>query len=493
MANRRGICWIRRDLRTYDHRALSLATSIADEVAVLFVFDTEILRHLKPNDRRLTFIRESLVEVNENLAAKGSQLVVRYGNPVEIVPQFAKEFGAAVVVTARDYEPYARTRDEEVSKALAGKGIDFQTVKDSVVFEGGELYSAAGTPFRVYTPYSKAWREKFNSGAPAAGLDNSSIPITEHAEEAKPDATRLAEVKTLAPFCQNWEYSDIGFERQPLVIAPGQKSGKASLKEFALRADKYGELRDFPGENGTSNLSVHFRFGTISIRDAVRHSLNNGTKGADKWLAELIWRDFYQDLIFNHPKVVSEPFQPQYKDLPYPGSEEHYLAWEKGTTGYPIVDAAMRCLNATGTMHNRLRMIVASFLTKDLLVDYRKGEAYFAERLLDFDLASNNGGWQWAASVGADAQPYFRIFSPYLQSVKFDPEGKFMRKWLPELKNAPNEFLHSPATTKPMEMLEHGIVLGETYPFPIVDHSVQRQFALELLGAAKANYEAKNS
>jgi deoxyribodipyrimidine photo-lyase len=244
----------------------------------------------------------------------------------------------------------------------------------------------------------------------------------------------------------------------------------------------YGELRNFPAVDGTSGISVHLRFGTVSIRECVRRALQKDSDGANKWLSELIWRDFYSDILSHRPEVVHTTFDPAYRELVWPGSDEHYQAWEEGMTGYPIVDAAMRCFNKTGWMHNRLRMIVASFLTKDLLVDYKRGEAYFARKLLDFDLASNNGGWQWAASTGCDAQPHFRIFNPYLQSEKFDKEGKFIREWIPELSGLVGKSLHSPTSLE---------ILGTGYPKPIVQHDLMRPKAIELLSSARKEFIQK--
>jgi deoxyribodipyrimidine photo-lyase len=257
-------------------------------------------------------------------------------------------------------------------------------------------------------------------------------------------------------------------------------AGNKALRIFESKIDQYGEARDIPSMDGTSFLSVHLRFGTMSIRELVRTAIQHDSPGAKKWLTELIWREFYQDILANNPQVVSTTFDPLYKDMVWPGLDEHFKAWKQGQTGYPIIDAAMRCFAETGWMHNRLRMIVASFLTKDLLVDYRKGEKYFAKNLLDFDLASNNGGWQWAASVGCDAQPYFRIFNPYLQSQKFDSEGKFIREWIPELAALDAKSIHQPTEME-------AVVCN--YPLPIVDHYVQRKLALDLFGEARKSPE----
>ncbi len=469
---RRALCWIRRDLRLSDHAALAHATSIAEEVAVAFVFDPNILDALEDrDDRRVTFIHRSLQELDRKLHERGSALVVRRGDPLSEIPGLARELGADCVVTARDYEPYARQRDEAVRKLLADQGTDFTTVKDSVVMEPGQVLTQDGGTYRVYTPYSKMWRAHFSPARDAA----------DHA----PDLTKLVPKESIAGASRAWSLEDLGFDEGKLWLEPGEDAALQALSEFSTRAAAYGEKRDFPAGKHTSALSVHFRFGTISIREAVRTALELGSKGADKWLAELIWREFYQDVLFHNPQVVDTTFNPQYAGIEYPGTEEHFRAWCEGRTGYPLVDAAMRCLNQTGWMHNRLRMVVASFLTKDLLVDYRQGEAYFARKLLDFELASNNGGWQWAASVGADAQPYFRIFNPILQSLKFDPDGEFIREWVPELRDLKGKGIHWPLDASSFELLEAGVELGKDYPWPIVHHDLQRPKAIALLESAR--------
>lgn len=474
LARHKALCWIRRDLRLCDHTALAEATNQYEQVAVVFVFDTEILKFLEDSDdRRLVFIHRSLVELDRKLKAQGSMLIVRHGNPVHEIPKLAYELGCGAVFTAKDYEPYAHERDHGVDLRLRELGIQFKSFKDSVVFEGGEVLSQTGTPLRVYTPYGRAWRAKFN-------------PVL-HADERMPNLEHLIPSSDLEQFSCDWRLSALGFHDNSLWLDAGEEAGIQRLNSFRVNISQYGDDRDFPSKSGTSGISVHLRFGTISIRQAVRLALEVGTPGADKWLSELIWREFYQDILFHNPRVVTDTFQPQYNELAYPGDEAWFEAWKLGKTGYPIIDAAMRCFNATGWMHNRLRMVVASFLTKDLLIDYRRGEAYFARYLLDFDLASNNGGWQWAASVGADPQPYFRIFNPYLQSMKFDPDGTFMRQWLPELALLYGKSIHCPSEATGMELAAAGVTLGENYPHPIVDHATQRDQAIALLGAAKRN------
>lgn len=449
----RAICWIRRDLRLTDHRALFQATQAAEGVAVVFIFDPAILDPLDRDDSRVNFIHQSLVEIDQTLSALGSRLVVRHGNPVELIPQLARELQAEAVFTAHDLEPPALERDRKVRVKLTEQGTEFRTCKDHLVRQKSEVLSQTGTPFKVYTPYSKAWKAALNPEKDLA--------------EYTPDLSKLLPAAVLQPWLGPWAIEDIGFKFKEPWLKAGETAAQERLATFLPKMDAYGDQRDFPAVAGTSYLSVDLRFGTISNRELFRQALSRESKGAEKWLNELIWREFYADVLANNPQVVETSFNPVYENLEWPGSDEHFEIWKAGQTGYPIVDAAMRCFAETGWMHNRLRMIVASFLTKDLLVDYKKGEAYFASKLLDFELASNNGGWQWAASVGVDAQPYFRIFNPYLQSVKFDPDGEFIRQWIPELRDLEGEPLHRGESPR--------------YAKPIVDHFVQKDLAIRLL------------
>lgn len=454
-----GICWIRRDLRLEDHAALSRATRDCSSVVVVFVFDRLILDALKDrSDRRVTFIHRSLKELDQNLRAQGSRLCVLVGDPSVEIPQFAAKLGAECVYANRDYEPYANHRDRAVSEALAAMKIEFVSPQDHVIQESAAVRTADGKAFKVYTPFRKAWDERFS---PEMVQEQSvtdgkyaSLPwLDEHGAPGLP------------------ELSEIGFSESDLILEPGRTGGLKQLHAFTSHIDDYVEQRDFPAKNGVSMLSVHLRHGTISTREAFRFALASGSHGAEKWRQELIWREFYQAILADFPFVVEGAFKSEYNQLPWNNYEPHFDAWSEGRTGYPLVDAAMRCLNATGWMHNRLRMVTASFLTKDLLIDWRWGEAYFAEKLLDFDLASNNGGWQWAASTGCDAQPYFRIFNPILQSKKFDPDGEFIRTWVPELAELSNAQIHAPWES------DAAGLFAPNYPRPIVDHFSQRKLA----------------
>ena len=476
----RALVWFRRDLRDFDHAALDHALSEARNVYCAFIFDREILDPLPSRaDRRVEFIRDSLVELAVALAARGGALVVRHARAREEIPRLAAVLDVAAVYANRDYEPLARERDAEVAQALATRGIAFRTFKDQVIFECDEIRTQAGTPFGVYTPYRNAWLRALTP-----------VHLASHATHAGagalavPPATLGGAVPPIAA---------LGFERTNLAatgVAPGMRGGAMAFTQFRARVDRYGDTRDFPALPGTSRLSVHLRFGTVSIRELVAfahaRSLHPGGEGAAKWLAELVWREFYAQLLWHHPHVATRAFQPAYAGLRFPDDAALFAAWRAGQTGYPIVDAAMREINATGYMHNRLRMVAASFLVKDLLVDWRHGERHFADHLLDYDLASNNGGWQWAASTGCDAQPWFRIFNPVTQSRRFDPDGEFIRRHVPELAALDAREIHAPwLVPAPMQRAK-GVVVGRDYPAPIVDHARARKQALALFEAARA-------
>jgi len=462
-----AVSWLRRDLRLDDHPALAKACDVAERVLPVFVFDTQILRNLSNQaDYRVSFIYRSLLELDSRLKQLGSKLHVLYGDPVQVIPRFADKVGASVVVTARDYEPYAFTRDAAVAAELETAGKSMVTVKDHVILEAGEVLSASGSPFRVYTPFARAWQEKFDSGLLR--------PYT-----FEPDVLARTEGNDLG------NLTDYGFQSAEPWLAPGEVAAQQRLTEFRRRIQDYAIERDIPSADATSHLSVDLRFGTISVRRAFAMALENSSNGAAKWYSELVWREFYSHILVHFPHVVTSSFQPQYDSISWPGLPANFDAWKAGQTGYPLVDAAMRHFAATGWMHNRLRMVVASFLVKDLLLDWRLGESYFAERLLDFELASNNGGWQWAASTGCDPQPYFRIFNPVLQSRKFDPDGAYIREHCPELRGYDNLQIHWPHDASEFDQIAAGCRLGSDYPSPIIDHSVQRQIAVRLFEDAR--------
>ena len=474
----RALVWFRRDLRDFDHAALYHALRDAREVFCAFVFDREILDALPTRvDRRVEFIRESLVELDAALRARGGALIVRHGHAREAIPRLAGELGVSAVFANRDYEPAALARDEAVAVGLERCGVALRSFKDQVIFERDEVLTQAGKSFSVFTPYKSAWL------ATLTPHDLKSYPIDRYVDALAHPGERLASgIPALAA---------IGFrgtDLEALGVRAGMSGGAARVRDFRRRIDRYRDARDFPATKGPSYLSVHLRFGTVSIRELAAHahqrSLERGGEGAATWLSELIWREFYAQILWHNPDVVAHAFKPEYDDLAFENDPEKFAAWREGCTGYPIVDAAMRQIATTGYMHNRLRMIAASFLVKDLLIDWRWGERYFADALLDYDLASNNGGWQWAASTGCDAQPFFRIFNPVTQSERFDPAGKFIRRYVPELAALSAARIHAPWRMSREEQRASAVVIGRDYPAPIVDHAKARAAALQLFGTA---------
>jgi len=453
-----------------------MATAASDAVALVFVFDIRILNRLDDrDDRRVTFIHDSLVEIDDELRRRGSRLVVRYGDPVREVVQVASALGVDALYVNRDYEPYAKDRDADIARALASRGIAFHDFKDQVVFDRDQVVTGAGTPYKVYTPYRRAWNQALVS--PLSALP----PDLSH----DPDLDRLLPVEYLDLVSQNLSMERTRFRRNDLWLRPGSSGGTERLDRFVAVMSEYGALRNIAALDATSGLSAHLRFGTLSSRQMLRRARAVGGEGAEAWIGELVWRDFFHMILDHFPHVVRRAFRSEFNEIEWPGDDDAFNAWTRGATGYPIVDAAMRNFNDTGWMHNRLRMIVASFLVKDLLVDWRRGESWFARRLLDFDLAINNGNWQWVASTGADAQPYFRIFNPVEQSRRFDPEGIFIRRHLPELARFSNRAIHFPSSSGSREQEEAGCIIGRDYPAPIVDHAVQRRKALGIYAAAR--------
>jgi deoxyribodipyrimidine photo-lyase len=465
-----ALVWFRRDLRDFDHAALHAALAACERVHCAFVFDTAILDPLPRRDRRVEFIWESVRELKASLESAGGGLHVLHGRAGEEIPRLAARLQVAAVYANRDYEPAAIERDAAVERALAALGIAFHTRKDQVIFELEELRTQTGGTFSVFTPYKNAWLKKLT-------------PFFVKPYPVQPRATRLAPGAPPMPSLEG-----LGFERSNLAalgIPAGMAGGRKLFGEFKRRIAGYGERRDFPALKGPSYLSVHLRFGTVSIRELAGYAWREGGAGAAVWLSELAWRDFYFMILAGRPDVVAHAFRREYDALVFDDAPALWRAWCEGATGYPLVDAAMRQLNGTGYMHNRLRMVAASFLVKDLGIDWRRGERYFAERLNDYDLAANNGGWQWAASTGCDAQPYFRIFNPVTQSERFDADGKFIRRYLPELARVPAAQLHAPWRLAPLEQQAAGCVIGRDYPAPVVDHSAARTRTLERYAAAR--------
>lgn len=479
-----GLVWFRRDLRATDHAALYHALTGCQKVHCAFVFDREILDTLPRADRRVEFIRESLAELDASLRTLSGQatggLIVLHALASDAVPELARELDADAVYTNHDDEPEALARDSRVRTRLAAAGRAFHTYKDHTVFERGEVLTQMGKPYSVFTPYKNAWLRKVDA------FYLKSYPVERHAHRLAPRPRAHAHAVP--------KLKDLGFEPAglaQLALPAGASGAQGLFEDFQQRIGRYEDARNFPAVKGPSYLSVHLRFGTISPRLVARtaHALMvQGNQGAATWLSELIWRDFYHQILAHHPHVVEHSFKPAYDAIRWesgPDAKELFAAWCEGRTGYPLVDAAMAQINQTGYMHNRLRMVVASFLVKDLGIDWRWGERYFATHLNDYDLAANNGGWQWASSSGCDAQPYFRIFNPVSQSEKFDTKGQFIRKYLPQLAALPDAALHAPWKARPLELQEAGVVLGSTYPHPIVDHDEARQRTLARYAVVK--------
>ncbi len=419
--------WFRRDLRLHDNAGLYYALKQHTNVLPVFIFDMDILDHLQDRaDKRVKFIYAEVCRLQQELQTMGSDLLVMHGRPEQVWENLMSLDKIKAVYTNRDYEPAAIARDERIKEILHKHGIAWHTFKDQCIFERDEILKQDGSPYTVFTPYARKWKEKLNAFY-LKPYNNKAYFGNFHQTGPLP-----------IPTFEDLGFKDLDFDYPPQTVSQG-----------LIR--HYDKNRDFPALDATSHLSLHFRFGTISIREKAgkARELN------DKWLGELIWRDFYMYILAHFPHVVNHSFKPAYDGIEWRNNEAEFDAWCKGLTGYPIVDAGMRELNATGFMHNRVRMITASFLCKHLLIDWRWGEAYFAEKLLDFELASNNGGWQWAAGSGVDAAPYFRIFNPALQTAKFDPDYVYIKKWVPEFGT-------------------------EAYPKPIVEHAIARERCLSV-------------
>jgi deoxyribodipyrimidine photo-lyase len=480
----KSLVWFRRDLRDFDHAALYHALKTSKEVYCVFVFDTEILDALEnKQDRRVEFVWESVRELKTALQTHGGDLIVKHGKAVDIVPVLAIELNIHGVFTNRDYEPSAVQRDEKVAQQLAKNNIAFHDFKDQVIFEKDEVLSLSNKPYSVFSPYKNAHLKKLDQDL--EGFYLKPYPVDSYIQHlAQMPPTELISLETM------------GFARTNLSsmrLPTGMSGGKQLFEDFAERMHQYKDARDFPSIKGVSYLSVHLRFGTVSVRHLARQArdrANTGSQsiGCQTWLNELIWRDFYFQILYHNPQVATgKAFKVEFEHLAFPNNLTLFKAWCEGKTGYPLIDAAMRQINQTGFMHNRLRMVAASFLVKDLLIDWHWGERYFAEHLIDFDLSANNGGWQWAASTGCDAQPWFRIFNPITQSEKFDGAGKFIRKYVPELVNCSDKEIHAPWLIPPLRQQSIGVIVGENYPAPIVEHAAQRALALDLYKTCTLN------
>ncbi|WP_309679355.1 deoxyribodipyrimidine photo-lyase [Polaromonas sp.] len=476
-----GLMWFRRDLRAQDNAALFHALKACHRVFCVFVFDRDILDALPRADRRVEFIRESLLDLDGQLRGLGHEngvtdagLLVLHDRASAALPALAARLAVDAVFANHDDEPQSLARDASVQARLEAQGVAFHSFKDHVIFERSEVLTLAGKPYSVFTPYKNAWLKKIDR------FYLTPYPVEKYAAAL---ASAAAEADRGIPTLQA-----LGFEKtnlSALKIPIGSRGGATLLEDFLGRIAHYDEKRNFPAVKGPSYLGVHLRFGTVSIRALAAAALSQqqaGNAGAASWLSELVWRDFYAQILSNFPHAASQAFKPDYDAIAWEQGDKAdtlFQAWCDGQTGYPLVDAAMAQINQTGYMHNRLRMVSASFLVKDLGIDWRRGERYFAEKLNDFDLSANNGGWQWAASTGCDAQPYFRIFNPVSQSEKFDADGSFIRKYLPVLAGLPASALHSPWLARPLDLAAAGVVLGENYPAPIVQHDEARALTLQ--------------
>ncbi len=481
------IHWFRRDLRLDDNTALYAAAHASGGMVVpVFVLDATLL---DPQGRftgaaRVQFLFDALRDLAHALQQQGSRLVLRRGDPLVVVPALAQQCAADAVYWNRDYSPYAMRRDTAVAAQLQQMGVQAQSFKDAVISEYTELTTKTGSPYTVYTPYARQWRQRLAEQPPTSQPAPQLVLPADHLPATEPLPTLDA----------------LGLHTNQRLPAGGAAAGQALLRQFVDPAQPanictYAEQRDRPDLAGTSRLSPHLRLGTVSVRRCVQAAQrvlasrppddSAAAAGVQTWISELAWRDFYVQILAHYPHVLRRAFRPQYDAIAWENDTALFAAWCEGRTGYPIVDAAMRQLNSEGWMHNRARMIVASFLTKDLLIDWRWGERYFMQQLVDGDPAANNGGWQWAAGTGTDAQPYFRIFNPVSQGTKFDPHGAYVRRYVPELAGVPDSFIHEPQRMSVQLQQQVGVQIGRDYPAPVVDHAVQRTRALRIYRVAK--------
>lgn len=462
----RTIVWFRRDLRLADNPALAAGVE-RGEVVPVFVIDPKLIQSGRVGEKRIAWLVANLKALDESLRERGSRLIVRRGEPAQTLWQLAQETQAAQVLFNLDVTPYARRRDRRVALELEKQGLSVEVFDDVTLHQPEDVVTMTGRPYQVFTAFKRAWLM---------------LP-----KPSSQDAAPMPERLTLS--IPAIDSLPIDFGGAAIDLPPaGERAAIDRLNDFLEKTIVgYGAGRNMLDRAGTSFLSPYLRFGALSIRQAywgaqaaIELAKDKPAKaGAESWLNELIWREFYMALLYHFPHTIDQPLREQYTGFRWLADEEAFAAWREGRTGYPVVDAAMRCLNATGWLHNRARMIVASFLTKDLLIDWRKGERYFMQHLIDGDSASNAGGWQWAAGVGADAQPFFRVFNPTLQGQRFDPQGDFVRRWLPELARVPDRLVHEPWKMSPAEQRDAGCVIGRDYPAPIIDHHYARDRALQ--------------
>ena len=461
-----ALLWFRRDLRVHDHPALTAAVETADVVIPVFVFDEALLGGRWPAPNRTWFMRESVAELSAALAGRGASMRILRGRPVHVIPALAQEAGATDLFLTRDATPYGRRRDRAVAAALEGSGVTVHALGGLYVHQPDEIATRDGRPYTVYGAFRRTWDARPRRAVLPAP---DSIPAPPGVA-VRPDPVPQVVPPTADP---------------ALIPAPGETAARARLARWVDGpVAAYAELRNRLDVEGSSRLSQDLRFGLLSPVEVVDRAEGAGD-GRRTFTGEVVWREFYAHILWHHPRVASEPFQAAYARLPVRDDPDAFRAWAEGTTGYPVVDAAMRQLRASGFVHNRARMIASSFLAKHLLLDYRLGEAEFMRHLTDGDVASNNGGWQWTAGTGTDAQPYFRVFNPILQGARFDPDGAYVRRWVPELRDVPAAAIHQPWTMSPAAQAASGCRIGLDYPPPIVDHAEARGRALAAYGEAK--------
>jgi deoxyribodipyrimidine photo-lyase len=463
---RTALLWYRRDLRLHDHPALHAAVAAADRVVPLFILDPGLLQGRWPAPNRVRFMLDSLAALRDDLAARGAPLVVLRGRPAEVLPGLAAAIGARDVFATRDVSPYARARDGAVGVALEAVGATLHLRGGALVAEPEEVAGGDGRPLSVFTPYLRRWEG-------IARRDVLPVPhglrgIAADAAARLPGVVGLPDQGSVVPTAD-----------PALLLVPGEAAARARLAAWAsdARLAGYAVGRDRLGIEGTSRLSADLRWGLVSPL-AVLDATGGPGDGRAAFARELAWRDFYAQVLWYHPHVTQTAFRSVYERVPWRADAAAFDAWREGRTGYPVVDAAMRQLAASGWMHNRARMIAASFLAKDLLIDWRRGEQHFMEHLVDGDVAANNGGWQWAAGTGTDAQPYFRVFNPVAQGERHDPDGSYVRRWIPELAGVPDRFVQAPWTMPSSVQATAGCAVGRDYPSPIVDHAWARARAL---------------
>ena len=455
------VYWFRKDLRLKDNRALTcFINDIKDGDKYIFIYIKNIDSYKYYGEMRLAFLKQSLEELFSSLIEMKMSLSILKGNSIEVFKMLLKKHKQITVYANKQIEPYSISRDDKVSDLLQSSDSELKLYSDTMLFEPNEVVKDDGLPYSVFTPFSKKCYSLLNE-------NHYSCSVTE-IDKLNPDN------------CISIKSEEIEIYRHSPVFIGGRKEGLKYLKDFYNNGlIKYKSQRDFPSQNGTSLLSPHLHFGTVSIRECWRAALDKMKKTGDSpeirtWMNELLWREFYYHITFHFPYVIDGAFKPAYDKLEWNYDKDLFKKWCDGITGYPIVDAGMRQLNKEGWIHNRVRMVVAMFLTKDLFIDWKWGEKYFAEKLVDLDFASNNGGWQWSASTGCDAQPYFRIFNPYLQSARFDAKGEYIRKYVEELQNVPEKFIHKPDEMTPEQYKEY----CPEYPKPVIDHHSAKEWTI---------------